>query len=198
MTRDMLRVMAIGVGLLWVPGRVALGENAAVASQAAEARINELTAEYTLLYSVGQTANAITAATKALAAVEQAFGPDHERVAQVLNDLGHLQQLQSEFGEAEKLHQRALTIRERIFNSDGPAVAQSLNNLGKAYHSQGRDAQAETVYTRSLSILERHVPLTDPSRLVVLEAYEQALRSQGKTVEADAVAAMLKTVRSAQ
>mgnify|MGYP001597692079 CR=1 FL=1 len=34
--------------------------------------------------------------------------------------------------------------------------------------------------------------------LVVLEAYEQALRHQGKTSEADAVAAMLKTIRSAQ
>jgi len=194
----MLRVVAMGVALLWAAEGVALGEDAGVAPQAAEARINELTAEYTLLHSGGQTANAITAATKALAAAEEAFGPEHERVAQVLNDLGHLQQLQSEFGEAEQLHQRALTIRERVFDSDGPAVVQSLNNLGKAYHSQGRDAQAEAVYKRSLSILERHVPLTDPSRLVVLEAYEQVLRSQGKTSKADAVAAMLKTIRSAR
>lgn len=46
----MFRVMVI-VGLFWVPQRVAFGGDAAVAPQAAEVPINELTAEYTLLYT---------------------------------------------------------------------------------------------------------------------------------------------------
>ena len=191
--------MALIVSLSLVAAGVALPAWAEEAGAPAvgEARVNELTVEYTMRYQFGGPAQAIPVAEQALAAAEAAFGPDHERVAQVLNDLGHLyQQPQGDLERAEHLHERALEIRERLFGGDGAEVVQSLNNLAKVHVAQGRYAQAQARSEQALAVAERHVSPTDPFLIGVLEPYAAALRGGGKLEAAEAVEARIEAIRN--
>ena len=161
-----------------------------------DARLTELTVQYTQHYQAGACAKAIPIATQALDVAEKAFGPDHERVAQVLNDLGRLYQSQHEMDRAARMHERALTIRERLFNADGPEVAQSLTNLATVYLAQGRYAQAQALCERSLAIAERHIPANSPSLIAVLESYAAALRGAEKIDAATVIEARIQQIRA--
>ena len=165
------------------------------APAADEARLNELTAEYTQSYQAGAYAEAISVAKQALALAEQAFGSEHGQVAQVLNDLGRLYQSQHDLEQAGRMHEQALRIREKFFNAEGPAVVQSLTNLAAVYAAQGRYAEAQPLYERSLSIAERNVPQDSPSLLSVLEPYAAALRNGGKLEAAAVIEARIQKIR---
>lgn len=168
------------------------------ATPSPEAKLNELIVEYTMRYQLGSAQQAIPVAEQALAVAEQAFGPDHERVAQVLNDLGHLHQIQGELEQAGQLHERALKIRERLFNGDGAEIVQSLANLAKVYVARKRYANAQPLLERALAIAERHVQPTDPFLIGILESYAAALRGRRNTNAAAAVEARIRDIRAAQ
>ena len=168
------------------------------APAADETRFNELTAQYTLLYQTGAHAQAIPVAEQALAEAETVFGPDDERVAQVLNDLGRFHELLGELEPAARAHERALRSRDRVFSGNGPAVAQSLNNLARVYVAQGRRAEAKPLYERSLAITERHVPPESPMLLFVLEPYAALLRDVGELDAATRLEARIQVIHSGQ
>ena len=161
-----------------------------------DARLTELTGQYTRHYRAGAYAKAIPIAEQALSRADAVFGPEHERVAQVLNDLGQLYQSQHEIDRAARMHERALAIRERLFKADGPAVAQSLTNLAKAYLAQGRYAQAQALCERSLAIAERHVPSNSLSLIPMLESYAAALRGAEKIDAATVIESRIRQIRT--
>ena len=182
-------------------GSVSAEEQAApapVAPASDETRLNELTAQYTLLYQVGAHEKAIPVAEQALVEAEAVFGPEDERVAQALNDLGRLHELQGELAPAARAHERALAIRDKAFNANGPAVAQSLNNLARIYAAQGQRAKAKPFYARSLEITERHVPPESQVLLIVLEPYAALLRADGELDAATQLEARIQAIRNAQ
>ena len=202
----MRSALAVVLGLLAAAGGI-LAAPAAAEEQVApsptapapdETRLNELTAQYTLLYQVGAHEKAIPVTEQALAAAETAFGPDHERVAQVLNDLGRLHELLGELEPAAHAHERALKIRDRVFNANGPEVAQSLNNLARVYIAQGRRAEAKPLYARSLVIMDRHVPPESPMLLFLLEPYAALLRDVGELDAAAQLEARIQMIHAAQ
>ena len=125
--------------------------------QPTEGTWSELTAQYTMLFMVKQYAKSSEIAQRALAVAERAFSADDPKVAQTLNDLGTLYQLQGRAVEAEPIHQRALAIRTRALPGDDPAVAQSLNNLAKAYQAEGKYADAQPLLQQSLSVMTKHL-----------------------------------------
>ena len=191
--------MRRGVGCLLLAMGLALPVRAEeAATPPPEAKLNDLTVGYTMAYQLGSAEQAILVAEQALAVAEEAFGPDDERVAQVLNDLGRLHQVQKELEPAEQLHERALKIRERLFNGDGPAVVQSLNNLAKTHAAQGHYPQAQALFERSLTIAQRRVSSDDPFLLSMLEPYAAALRGGGKLEAAKTVEARVTEIRAAQ
>ncbi len=161
-----------------------------------EAVLNELGVQYTLLVQGKQNAKAIEVAEQALLAAETAFGTEHERTAQVLNDLGYLYHGEGDFARAEGLHRRALAVRERAFNSDGPAVMQSLKNLAKAVCAQGRDAEGLPLFAQALVIAEKHLGQANPFLISILEPYAEALRRCEKPVEAETIEARIAELRS--
>ena len=161
-----------------------------------EAKLAKLTVHYTALYRHSRYAEAIPVAERALAIAQAAFGPDHERVAQVLNDLGRLYELQQQqIGLAEESYARALAIRERL-HSKHAAIAQSMSNLARVYLAQRRYAEAESFYRRALAIIEPEIPPDHPVLLPMLDAYAKALRGNGNAGEADAVEARIARIRS--
>ena len=160
-----------------------------------ETRLQALTTQYTQRYRDGAFTEAIPIATQALGLAESLFGPDHERVAQVLNDLGRLYDSQHDLEQAARMHERALAIRERAVDVESPAVIQSLNNLAKVDMALGRYAQAQGLYKRSLAIAERHMPSDSPSLLSVLEPYAAALRGAEQLEAATVVEARIQQIR---
>ena len=161
-----------------------------------EAKLMTLTTRYTALYRRDRYAEAIPVAERALATAQAAFGPDHEQVAQVLNDLGRLYELQqNQIGLAEESYARALAVRERL-HSKHAAIAQSMSNLARVYLAQRRYAEAESFYRRALAIIEPEIPPDHPVLLPMLDAYAKALRGNGNAGEADAVEARIARIRS--
>jgi DNA-binding XRE family transcriptional regulator/tetratricopeptide (TPR) repeat protein len=60
---------------------------------------------------------------RALRVWEQRLGPDHPRVASLLNNLANLYWQQGKYAEAEPLYQRALRIREQQLGPEHPGAA---------------------------------------------------------------------------
>lgn len=79
---------------------------------------------------------------RTLAIRERLLGPDHPKVAQILNHLAIVYTQQERYGEPEPLHLRALAIREKALGPDHPDVGDSLNTLAELYAHQGRYAEA--------------------------------------------------------
>lgn len=88
----------------------------------------------------GECAAAAARARAALALFEQALGPDHPDVANVLNTLAGSYEDQGEYAQAEQLNQRSVAVMEPL--SGGLEVAmlrvQSLGYLAGIYRIQGR------------------------------------------------------------
>ena len=161
-----------------------------------EAHLQALAVQYTQRYRDGAYAQAIPIATQALGLAEHIFGADHERVAQVLNDLGRLYDARHDLEQAARMHERALAIRERAVDAESPGVVQSLNNLAKVDMALGRYAKAQGLYQRSLAIAERHVPSDSPSLLSVLEPYAAALRGAEQLEAATVIEARIQKIRA--
>lgn len=204
-------------GRRWVPRALAAGgllvvafgqadfisEPLASAEQPEDARTpeQELTAlvvEYTLLYQQQEYVRATELAERALEQAERVLTEDDPYLAQILNDLGKLYQVQGDHTRAEPLHQRALAIREQLFESDGLEVAQSLKNLANTYHAQQRDTEAAPLLGRVVGILERTLPPSHPQLDDTLELYAAVLRGAGQAEQATAVEERLEQQRTGE
>ena len=91
---------------------------------------------------------------RALAAIKHKFGPDHPRVAAILNNLGNVFMAVGKYEKARAIYQRALTIRKNALGSDHPDVATSLNSLGRVSIAMGQYEKALALYARALALRE--------------------------------------------
>ena len=97
---------------------------------------------------------------RALAIVEEAYGPDHPRVASILNNLGIVLELRGELEAARAAQERALTIKEVTYGPDHPEVARALTNLGIVLELRGELEAARAAQERALAIEEAASPRT--------------------------------------
>ncbi|MCL4223056.1 MAG: serine/threonine-protein kinase [Myxococcales bacterium] len=108
-----------------------------------------------VLWHLGQNATALALDRATLAIWTETLGPDHPKVAQLLNNLGLRLEAAGEFAEADRRLRRSLEIKEATFGADHPSVAITLNNLSMVADSQGRQADAGRFAERALAIRER-------------------------------------------
>jgi len=73
-------------------------------------------------------------------------------MAQTLNNLAVLRQVQGEHAAARPLHERALAINEKVLGPEHPDTVTSLNNLALLLQAQGDLAAARPFYERALAI----------------------------------------------
>jgi eukaryotic-like serine/threonine-protein kinase len=111
---------------------------------------------------IGRTYSRMGLQTKALPLLEQAlvigrraFGPQHERVAQSLNDLGVLQRQLGHPADAEPLLVESLAIRRRVLGNDRNEVAITLVELARVLRDRGRRDASEAPIREALAIRER-------------------------------------------
>jgi tetratricopeptide (TPR) repeat protein len=114
-----------------------------------------LNSEIRKLYGQGKYDEAIPLAERALAIREKAFGPEHPKVAEALNNFGLLYRTKGDYARAEPLHQRALAISEKAQGPEHPDVAEALTKLAILYQTKGDYARVEPLYQRALAIREK-------------------------------------------
>ncbi len=90
--------------------------------------------------------------TKALEINEKKFGPEHEHVANVANNLALLYFLQGTYAKAEPLFTRALAIHERVLGKEHPAVARTLRNYVALLKKTHREQDAQDLEARIAAI----------------------------------------------
>jgi tetratricopeptide (TPR) repeat protein len=117
---------------------------------------------------------------RALALAEQTFGPEHPRLAELLNQLGRTFYLMGRFEEALDHHNRALAIQEKTLGHRHPSVALSLVGIGRALRGLERQEEAFDYFRRSLALYEEvlgpdHLELANP-----LEDIGSVLASRGE------------------
>src|SRR5262249_36526667 len=90
----------------------------------------------------GRADRAEAACRRSLRLLEQALGPDHPDLANVLNTLAGILQGRTAYDEAEAACRRSVAIVEAIPRGAGPDVerirVQSLDHLATLWRMQGR------------------------------------------------------------
>ncbi len=112
----------------------------------------DLTVQYALAFRQEKYQEAMGLAKKALVIAQTAFESPDARTAQLLNDMGKLENAQEHHKSALKYHKRALELREQIFPENTPPIVQSKTNLAKTYFGLRN-------YRKADSILKEMIPL---------------------------------------
>ncbi|MHB9134392.1 MAG: FxSxx-COOH system tetratricopeptide repeat protein [Armatimonadota bacterium] len=122
---------------------------------------------------------------RALAIDEQAFGPDHHKVAIRLNNLAQLLKATNRLTEAEPLMRRALAIDEQTFEPDHPEVATDLGNLANLLQDTNRLVEAEPLMRRALAIGEQALGQDHPKVAIHLNNLALLLKATNRLTEAE-------------
>jgi tetratricopeptide (TPR) repeat protein len=116
---------------------------------------------------------------QALEIRSQILGPQHQRVAVGLDNLGRFYAEQGSYAAAEPLYWRALEISEVNLGPDHPDVATTVGALAALYHDQFDYANAEPLHRRALRIREQSL---GPIDIGVAEILEGMLASSNTPV----------------
>ena len=101
---------------------------------------------------MGLHAKALPLLEQALAIGRHAFGSQHVRVAQSLNDLGVLQRELGNLPAAEPLLVESLAVRRRLLGNEDKDVAVTLVELARVLKDQGRGPESEAPIREALAI----------------------------------------------
>jgi tetratricopeptide (TPR) repeat protein len=92
---------------------------------------------------------------RALQGYEKAWGLEHSKTLDTVNNLGILYWKLGRLDEAEKMYQRALQGYEKAWGSEHTSTLSTVNNLGILYKDLGRLDEAEKMYQRALQGYEK-------------------------------------------
>jgi CHAT domain-containing protein len=165
-----------------------------------DARLREAQSAYAeaqTLDAAGKYAEAVTRGEQALVLREALLGGSHPEVANCLDLLGRLHQLQGNFFQAEPLLQRGLAIREEVLGKSHPDVATSLNNLARLYWWQGLYDRAEPLLQRALAIREAALGKHHPDVATSLNNLSALYWKQGLYGQAEPLCARALAIREA-
>lgn len=135
--------------------RLALNElRSATAKDRTLEEANRLENQVSELYASGKYRQALELGERVLIIRSKELSPDHEQVADALNNLGLIRQEIGDYENAEMLQERALAIRLKTLGSNAVAVATSLKNLAQIHFANGNYSKAEKEYLQALQIFE--------------------------------------------
>ena len=133
----------------------------------------------------GVNAEAEPLLRRAVAAREQALGPEHPDLAISLHKLANVFDNMGRPAEAEPLYRRVVAVREQAFEPDHPLVAEALGCLGLHLCQAGRRAEAETIIARSLASYERTIGPDHPDLAFSLYHMAWLYEETGRAAEAE-------------
>ncbi|MFN0248382.1 MAG: protein kinase domain-containing protein [Kofleriaceae bacterium] len=103
----------------------------------------------------GDTAAAVVAHDKAIAAAERLYGRDNPRLWVDEEIVGATFARVGAYDKARPHLERAMALHEKTVGPDHPDIAVLLTTLGACYTAAGDDARARSAYERALAIRER-------------------------------------------
>ncbi|MBZ5621576.1 MAG: tetratricopeptide repeat protein [Acidobacteriia bacterium] len=134
-----------------------------------------------------KTADAVPAFQRALELAENALGPDHPDLANILLSLGYAQLALQKHDQAEASLRRALKIQDRLTGRDRSRTAETMFQLALVLNTQAKYEESEQFFQGSLKIWEAVSGLNDASVARVLTEYGDFLRHRGRSAEAELV-----------
>ena len=124
---------------------------------------------------------------EALAAGRRALGPEHERVARTLNELGVLLRDRGNIAAAKPILEEALAMRRKLLGNGHKDVAVTLVELGRVCGDQGDDQRAEPLFRESLAIRRKALGEEDHETAVSLSDLAHVLRRRGDLAGAESL-----------
>jgi tetratricopeptide (TPR) repeat protein len=91
---------------------------------------------------------------ESLVVYQSLIGKDMKAIATVLNNIGRVYYLQSDFKQALKMYQESMDLRTKILGRDSLDVAATVYNIGQTYHQLGRLEESLTHYKEFLRIAQ--------------------------------------------
>jgi len=116
---------------------------------------------------------------RALISGRAAFGPEHARVAETLNDLGALGAERGDYQMAAASLESALAMRRRIYGAEHTTIADTLAELGRIYQDQGLNDRAEPLHREALAIRRKLLGDQSGETAVSLSDLASVLRLKG-------------------
>lgn len=101
-----------------------------------EMHLGSIQAQITDFYKQGNFPEALKISKTLLKETEAHFGRDHPATASAYNNLGLMQKLLGEFGEARQHYSQAMRIYGKVVGRDHASYAMTLHNLGTLSKSQ--------------------------------------------------------------
>jgi tetratricopeptide (TPR) repeat protein len=130
---------------------------------------------------------------------EEALGPEHPSVVNLLSLLGSCYYKQGKYTQAEPIYQRIVATLDKVPRLDTLnffTLVVSLKVLASCYYNQGNYAKAEPLYQRVLAIYEKEWGREDLDVATVLEQYAALPRKTGGSAKADTLEERAKSIRA--
>lgn len=99
---------------------------------------------------------------EALHSFERNFGQNHDKVANILTELGKFCRSRGVLEDAESHFLRALAIKEKLFGSKDESVGELFDHLGALFEAGGEIIKAGQYYSRALEVREHLLEPSDP------------------------------------
>ncbi|MEO7731931.1 MAG: tetratricopeptide repeat protein [Kofleriaceae bacterium] len=132
----------------------------------------------------GDYAGARRLGDEVVAAAIERFGPDHPRVASLLNNLAIAVDDGGDHEAAIAYHRRALAIKDKVLGPDNASTATTLNNLGILEIMFGHLDEGQARLERALVVREHLLGPDHPFVANTLDNLAVAQRMRGHTTEA--------------
>ncbi|MGD8499842.1 MAG: tetratricopeptide repeat protein [Phycisphaerales bacterium] len=107
-----------------------------------------------LLVAQGDFAQAESYFKKAIASIENSYGPEHVYTTRVLGSMAGLYALQKRYAEAEKLIARTLPIQEKVYGPDHHLLIPVWLVMSRIYQAKGDLVNAKMLLEKSLRAAE--------------------------------------------
>jgi TonB family protein len=133
----------------------------------------------TLKQEMGSYAEAAELFRKALELGDRMFGPEHQEMIILLNDLTRLYLKQGSYAAAEPLLLRLLDLKKSK-GEDHPEVATVLASLASVRQGLGRHESAEQLWRHVVDIRERTLAPNHFATAIALENLGQSCAARGK------------------
>jgi tetratricopeptide (TPR) repeat protein len=148
--------------------------------------LDDLTRQFNQFYREGRFQEAARVGERALSVAEKSYGPEHLKVAEVLDALGVTYNSLKDYKKALSYIERALAIYKRTPGEQSKEMVHALNTLAMNYDAQEKFVEAQDTYEKALGIAEKVLPPNDEMRATLYNNRGQLFSDQDQFKEAAA------------
>lgn len=149
-------------------------------------KINQLNRTVYTLVQDGALEDAVLVAQESVKLAREHLS-EHKVLADSLNNLAVLYQMQGSYVKAKPLCSEVLDMRKRLLEDDHPDIAQSLNNLAVIYVNQGLYSEALKLFFTALDIWKLHLGDEHEEIATSLNNIAEAYREQAQYTDAERI-----------